>query len=770
MEESCPEWHRWRLATLAQQTEPENIQPSGELTSRPSLERGQTRMAEKLDPFDVAALERSLNDSATRVSTIWVSFLIFSLYLLIAAATIEHRQLLLAEPVKLPVLNIDLPLWGFFFLAPMLFVIFHAYVLIQVLLLGRTAATYEEAVERAGLPPEENASLRQRLANTLFAQIFAGSPRERAGWLGWLLKAMAWITLALAPILILLVFQFMFLPYHSHLATWTHRLLILVELAVVFLLWPLVLDARRDFEWLSAWTQLRRASALPLRLLGPNDRLRDEWLWLRQQAIPLTSCVLFVFLSLSLATFPGEPHVNLFTGQPLASVQCKRWLSAQFDRLVLPRVDVVDDEKLKKIQEATKIAGEPDFLGERTQKFRDRDLNCSNISDYADLRRVDLTQARLRGANFEKAKLQGAALVGTQLQGASLGEAQLQGASLVGAQLQNASLYRAQLQDADLKEAQLRGAVLFGAELQGASLVGAHLQGAALNDARLQGASLADAHLQGAGLVGVQLQGAFLGRAHLQGAEILNSHLQGASLVGAQLQGASFLGAQLQGADLDAVQLQGASLYRSPTTYTRFSEVYVWRTKNAACDESRVRGHKPEAIVELLPIPDSSDKPVRATPDTIAKFIERSIADIPVGRRKEAAGARLRAGLMVDWAKNDSEAIAEVWSTCEKASAEPSEKDFDHKFDQNHADFLRKLVCEDTQYGKAMARGIIRNWISDDSDRRDFSVLLARGLLSRDGRECAGTKDLDGKTKDLLLSFLPASERATGPKAPRVDE
>ena len=39
-------------------------------------------MADKIDPFDVAALEKSLNDSATRVSTIWASFLIFSLYLL----------------------------------------------------------------------------------------------------------------------------------------------------------------------------------------------------------------------------------------------------------------------------------------------------------------------------------------------------------------------------------------------------------------------------------------------------------------------------------------------------------------------------------------------------------------------------------------------------------------------------------------------------------------------------------------------------------------
>src|SRR5262245_60216149 len=203
-------------------------------------------MADKVDPFDVSALERSLNDSATRVSAIWISFITFSLYLLIATTTVEHRQLFLSEPVKLPVLNIELPLWGFFFLAPILFVIFHAYVLLQVLLLGRTAAAYNHAVERAGLAEDEAASLRQRLANTLFAQIFAGSPREREGWLGWLLKAMAWITLAIAPLLILLTFQVSFLPYQSHLATWTHRGLIAAELVVVFGLWPLVLDAQRE--------------------------------------------------------------------------------------------------------------------------------------------------------------------------------------------------------------------------------------------------------------------------------------------------------------------------------------------------------------------------------------------------------------------------------------------------------------------------------------------------------------------------------------------
>src|SRR5882724_7076364 len=137
-------------------------------------------MADKPDPYDVAALQTSLNDSATRVSTIWVSYLLFGLYLLVATGTLNDRQILLAEPLKLPVLGSDVPLLWFFVLSPAIFVLLHVYVLLQVVLLGHTALAYSGAVNLAALPStKDNSVLRQRIANTLFAQIFAGAPRER---------------------------------------------------------------------------------------------------------------------------------------------------------------------------------------------------------------------------------------------------------------------------------------------------------------------------------------------------------------------------------------------------------------------------------------------------------------------------------------------------------------------------------------------------------------------------------------------------------------
>jgi uncharacterized protein YjbI with pentapeptide repeats len=645
---------------------------------------------EKLDPFDVTALERSLNDSATRVSTIWVSFLIFALYLVIAAGTVTHRQLLLEDPVKLPVLNIDLPLYGFFFLAPILFVILHVYVLLQVLLLGRTAAAYNEAVDKAVKPPLENASVRQRLANTLFAQIFAGSPRERGGPLGALLKAMAWVTIAIAPVLLLFVFQFKFLPYHSHFVTWTHRLLIFMELATVFMLWPLVLDAQMDIAW-------RR---------------------IVRQPITLATVALFAVVSLCLATFPGEPLVNLFTGQSLLSVQCERWISENFDRLLLQREVIVDEEKLKKIENATTKSHVGLLEMETTRNFRNRDLNCGHF-EMADLRRADFFGARMSDASFFEADLQGASFFAAHLPGAGLSLAQLQGANLFVADLQ--------------------GATLNNTKLQGANLQAANLQGADLPLARLEGADLTEAHLEGASLFLAQLQGANLSKARLQGANLPSVRLWGANLDKAELQGANFENGQLE--------------------LSLLNGVFVWRTKGANCADALTTNSQHDPIIETRF--DSSgreaDEPISATPEAIERFIERAVANLR-GQRKDDVRESLRASLISDIPKDDLAAFEATWRECATNSAKIERAGYERR----HSDFLRNLVCNAAEHRKEIAAGIIRNWISDSLIIGDdyFSSLareLARGLLGLDGKDCPATKELRDEVKDYLR------ERASTP-------
>src|SRR5829696_2539376 len=74
--------------------------------------------------------------ASTQARNVWVTFLLFGTYLAIAVGGTTHRGLLLANPVRLPLLDVDLDLFTFYWVAPLFFVIFHLYVLIHLFLLA----------------------------------------------------------------------------------------------------------------------------------------------------------------------------------------------------------------------------------------------------------------------------------------------------------------------------------------------------------------------------------------------------------------------------------------------------------------------------------------------------------------------------------------------------------------------------------------------------------------------------------------------------------
>src|SRR5271165_3092141 len=112
----------------------------------------------------MASLEehlKSLNDASAKCSALWTTFVTLELYLAITFGSITHRALLLEEPVTLPLLNALLPLTGFFFVAPMLLVIFHFYILLQLKGLSLNVMNLEHKLSKLEL--EEEQSARQRL-------------------------------------------------------------------------------------------------------------------------------------------------------------------------------------------------------------------------------------------------------------------------------------------------------------------------------------------------------------------------------------------------------------------------------------------------------------------------------------------------------------------------------------------------------------------------------------------------------------------------------
>jgi uncharacterized protein YjbI with pentapeptide repeats len=471
---------------------------SGPKPKRAAAPRKASPAAAKAD--DLEAIKKVVDDAASVSGGLWLSYLFVLFYLAIAAGAVTHADLFLENSVKLPFLNIELPLLTFFFLAPILFVIVHAYALVRLVMLTEKAKRYHEALH----DPERHISdamrenLQWQLPSNIFIQFLAGPSDIRRGLFGWSLRAIAWTTLVIAPVLLLLMMQVQFLPFHSLLITWTHRLAMIADLILIRWLWGRMLSGRYLDAHPHFWGSfVENAFAIALSV----------------------SVILFATLS---ATIPGEwqesHFVRLDQLKVPISVHDLVFNSAVSDAtgrraLPLSNTIVLADfniyEELK-IDDPDKVKGR-DFVF----RARGRDLRGA-IFNFASLPKVDFEEADLRGAEFTNARLPEASFVYAQLQDAYFGGAQLQQASFENAQLQGAGFFEARLQGASFVSAHLQGASLYSTQLQGASVDRAELQGASLIAAGLQGASLASASLQGASLRGAELQGASLNGAELQ--------------------------------------------------------------------------------------------------------------------------------------------------------------------------------------------------------------------------------------------------------------
>jgi hypothetical protein len=175
------------------------------------------------DPKELAALEKAANEAAGKAGALWLSFISFAILVLITTGTATHRHLLLELPLKLPLLNVDLPLESYFFFTPLIFIVFHFYLLLQLDGLAARTATYNTILHQRYPDLSDRQLMRQRLDSFIFVQMLVGMRERREGIIGWFNRAAAWITVVVLPLTTLLVIQLIFLPYHSELLSWWHR-------------------------------------------------------------------------------------------------------------------------------------------------------------------------------------------------------------------------------------------------------------------------------------------------------------------------------------------------------------------------------------------------------------------------------------------------------------------------------------------------------------------------------------------------------------------
>jgi uncharacterized protein YjbI with pentapeptide repeats len=483
---------------------------------------GSGTAAPKPDTKNLDALLDSLNGSAERFQTLWFSFLGLTLYLAITALATTHRMLLLGEPQTLPLLNLKVELLPFYIIAPLLYLVFHFYILLMLLLLARTSAEFEDELRKTLTDAATQERYRARIENALFLQLLVGMKDERVGLNSLLLGAIAFLTLMLFPLWTLVLIQMMFLPYHSLPITWWHRAVVVADAGMTLFLWYRLV-------------YLHEVAGPPLLF---RDRSRRLITWALAGSFSVVACA--VWLSFWEGRWAGEPWIGRSKLDWRGGVVWGLFP----DRLKLRNESIVGKTRFEDTNKDIASRGGDWFP---TISLDDRDLQAADLNT-ADLRGVNLTNAIMLGANLEYAEFDDAGLSKVQLQRANLHNARLRGTDLSEAELQGANLQEALLQGANLACAHLQDANLRGAQLHGVDLRRAQLQGADLGCVRDDKTSSTQSWDAGVG--GAQSQQAGC----VRGPEAKGAELQGANLQFAKLQGANLQKAQLQGSDLNDAQ------------------------------------------------------------------------------------------------------------------------------------------------------------------------------------------------------------------------
>jgi hypothetical protein len=340
---------------------------------------------------DLEALRDAVVDAAGVGYGLWFSYLFALLYFAIAAGAVTHRDLLLESAVKLPFLNVELPLKAFFILGPLVFLVVRAYVLLHFLLLAGKVGGFHAELQRQVPQDEKRALLRRQLPSNIFVQ-FLGGPREvREGIVGFLLKSVAAISLVAGPIALLVLFQLQFLPYHNAWITWWQRIAVVLDLVLLWLLWPPI--ARGETALLTL-NDLRRprvaawlpASLLPLLLVFTIATFPGEWL---EEELYGETPVPQLPWELDQTGRWRSPHELLVAGK--VDYVTQRPVSLWSNRLVLPNLEIGDRLKFDAEGKIT--------LSPETVSLRGRNLEGAVLA-FAHLRKADFTAAQLGHADF----------------------------------------------------------------------------------------------------------------------------------------------------------------------------------------------------------------------------------------------------------------------------------------------------------------------------------------------------------------------------------
>jgi uncharacterized protein YjbI with pentapeptide repeats len=666
-------------------------------------------------PVNPYSLLEAVNRASDTVNTAWLIFLGVMSYLLITAAGVTHKDMLLSNDIPLPILQVKIDLGRFFFFTPIILFLFHTGVVAQLALLARKALEFDSAIRMLETTDKRSHPLRLELDNFFFVQGIAGPERSKV--MSAFLHSLSWLTLVVLPVLILLYMQVVFLPYHDPIITTAHRVALFADIIMLATIGTFLARSENSF-----FTAFRRTLSQ-----HPKTGIFTSLLFL--------SVTIF---SLFIATIPGE-RLDRIT-DAVTGRGAKSEARAGYLGFALPFVKPKEDGSLFGLFYRNLVVRDADLVvdgqvtpGESTINLRGRDLRYARL-DRSDLHQADFTGANLDGASFVQADLRNATMSCADIDRLLLGDSR-SAVNCVSAR--GANFTRARLTEAKLAGGDFGGSVFDHATLEGADMRYLLAQGADFTSANLQRVDLSgNSVLHGALFLTASLQGADMTTAELTLANFVSANLHGAILSFARLEAARFLDADLDGADMQNARLYGADMSNAKIAHADLRGAIVWKTKPPEADASQT--------VDLSPI--TSRPPDQLDISTLKDLIAQTTAPALKVRLEEGLAPLITARDGQAWSSSSE---AQKWAQMQAASKASADT-----FKQTLSEQLSRLACRATFANGAVAIGVAKRAMRP-TFKGDMSAISARIR----GADCPASRAIPQK---FLTEFGLAADIARG--------
>ena len=180
---------------------------------------------------------------AAELRNFTITFLTLLLYVSLIVTATDHEQILRVSPVVLPLLNINIPILGFYWLMPPFLFFMHLYVLVQHYLFSQLAFRFADALRQE--PEDTQNNIRRSFGNLPFLHWLLG----RHGPL--MQTVMTLITVASLIVWPLFMFwwlQARFLPYHDSDLVFWQQCWLTAEVITLAYFWAKIMD-EHDNPW-----------------------------------------------------------------------------------------------------------------------------------------------------------------------------------------------------------------------------------------------------------------------------------------------------------------------------------------------------------------------------------------------------------------------------------------------------------------------------------------------------------------------------------------